>query len=250
MKRQLNNPMQLMALTLLGVLASACSTVSSPAVEEIVASNIAARGGRQQIQSLQSIRESGTATASGGRVARIVREIKRPGLFRLEFSYQGTTSVFAHDGSGGWQIAPLQRQFEPMAMPPEADAAAGVDQRDIEGPLVDWKRKGHVITLVGREPVDGKEAYKLRVELQGGAIRYDYVDVASHLVVRSDVPRLIKGHPTVLQNVFSDFRKVAGITFPHVIETRVKDRPQVLRIVVETIEINPVLDDARFRMPH
>ena len=37
------------------------------------------------------------ATASGGRIARVVREIKRPGLFRLEFSTQGTTSVFAHE---------------------------------------------------------------------------------------------------------------------------------------------------------
>jgi hypothetical protein len=88
------------------------------------------------------------------------------------------------------------------------------------------------------------------VALQGGAVRYDYVDVGSHMVVRSDVTRLVKGHPTVLQNVFSDFRKEGEITFPHVIETRVKDRPQVLRIVVDTIELNPPLDDARFRMPH
>lgn len=249
MNRQRENLMNLMAFALFGVLASACSTISSPTVDEIVASNIAARGGRERLTALQSIRETGTATASGGRVARIIREIKRPGLFRLEFSYQGTTSVFAHDGTGGWQIAPLQGQFEPTAMPPEADAAAGADQRDIEGPLVDWKQKGHVVTLAGSEPVDGKPAYKLEVRMQGGAIRYDYVDAASHLVVRSDVTRLIKGRPTVLQNMFSDFRNVDGIVFPHVIETRVKDRPQSLTITVEKIELNPALDDARFRMP-
>jgi hypothetical protein len=134
-------------------------------------------------------------------------------------------------------------------MPPEADAAAGVDQRDIEGPLVGWKQKGHVVTLEGRESIDGRDAYKLKVALQGGAVRYDYVDAATRLVVRSDFTRLIKGRPTMLQTAFSDFREVGGIVFPHVIETRAKDRPQALRIVVETIELDPALDDARFRLP-
>jgi outer membrane lipoprotein-sorting protein len=243
------NWLRLIALTLLGVLATACSSLSSPTVDDIVASNLAARGGKQRIQALDSIRESGTVTGPGGRVAQVVREIKRPGLFRLEFNYQGTTSVFAHDGKSGWQVAPLQGQFEPSAMPPEADAAGGVDQRDIEGPLVDWNRKGHVVTLVGRESVDGKETFKLKVAMQGGAVRYDYVDVASRQIVRSDVTRLIRGHATVLQNAFSDFREVDGLVFPHVIETSVKDRPQVLRINVEKIELNPALDDARFRIP-
>ena len=39
-----------------------------------------------------------------GRVALVTREVQRPGMFRLEFSYQGTTSVFANDGTAGWQI--------------------------------------------------------------------------------------------------------------------------------------------------
>ena len=246
----------LWALALLGALCMACSSspppsssASSPAVDEIVAAHLAARGGKDRLQALQSIRETGTVTASDGRVARVVREIQRPGLFRLEFSYQGTTSVFAHDGKTGWQIAPLQGEFEPRAMPPETDSAGGADQRDIEGPLVDWRKKGHVVELAGRESIAGAETDKLKVVLQDGVVRYDYVDVASHMVVRSDVPRLVRGHRVELQNTFSDFRKVSGIVFPHRIETHVKDRPQVLKIDVERIELDPQLDPARFRMP-
>jgi outer membrane lipoprotein-sorting protein len=52
-----------------------------------------------------------------------------------------------------------------------------------------------------------------------------------------------------LENTFSDFRQVGGLVFPNLIETHVKDRPQVLRIAVEKIELNPDLDDARFRFP-
>lgn len=250
----------LWTLALLGVLFTACSPPSSSsssspsssstsAVDEIVAAHLAARGGKDRLQALRSIRQTGTVTASDGRVARIVREIQRPGLFRLEFTYQGTTSVFANDGKAGWQIAPLQGQFEPRAMPPEADAAGGADQRDVEGPLVDWRQKGHVVELAGRESIAGAQTDKLKVVLRGGVVRYDYVDVASHMVVRSDVSRLVRGHRVELQSTFSGFRKVSGIVFPHHIEIHIKDRPQILNIVVERIELNPQLDPASFRMP-
>ena len=249
MKRQRKARLPLRSLVLLSVLGAACASTSSPRVEDIVASNLEARGGKERIQALRSIRETGRVTGPGGRVARIAREIKRPGLFRLEFTFQGTTSVFANDGNKGWQVAPLQGQFEPLAMPPEKDAAAGADQRDIEGPLVDWKLKGHTVTLAGRESIGGRDAYKLKVEMQGGGLRYDYVDAASHQVVRSDVTRIVQGRPTVLENTFSDFRETGGLVFPRAIEMRVKDRPQVLRIAIDEIELNPALDDARFRMP-
>lgn len=246
----------LLALTLLGALSAGCTPPSSTpetqppvSVDEIVAANLAARGGIEKLRALRSIRETGKVTASDGRVALVVREIQRPGRFRLEFTYQGTKSVFAHDGTNGWQIAPLQGQFEPEAMPPEADAAGGVDQRDLEGPLVDWREKGHVVTLAGREAIDGKEAFKLEVKLKGGATRYDYIDVETHMVVRSDVTRIVRKHATVLENRFSDFRAEGGLVFPHAIETRVKDRPRSLRIVVEKIELDPVIDASQFEMP-
>ena len=132
MKREGSMRRHFHVLPLLAALLAACAPPSP--VDEVVASHLAARGGKARLQGLRSIRETGTVTASGGRVARVVREIKRPGLLRLEFSTEGTTSVFAHDGTTGWQVAPQQGQFEPQAMPPEAEATAGVDQRDIEGP--------------------------------------------------------------------------------------------------------------------
>ena len=237
----------LRALPLIAAFLAACSA-SSP-VDDVVASNLAARGGAERIRALRSIRETGTVTASGGRVAKVVRQIKRPGMFRLEFTYQGTKSVFANDGATGWQVAPLQGQFDPKEMPPEADSAGGVDQRDIEGHLVDWREKGHIVELLGREKLPGGEAFKLKVTLKGGAVRTDYVDVRSRQVVRSDVTRTVRGHKVQVESTFSDFRKEGGLVFPHLIESHVTDRPQVIRIVVEKIELDPDLDDALFKFP-
>jgi outer membrane lipoprotein-sorting protein len=238
------------ALPLLAVLLAACSPPAPKAspVDEIVDAHLAARGGREKLKALRSIRETGTVTASDGRVAKVVREIKRPNLFRLEFSYEGTKSVFAYDGRSGWQVAPLFGRFDPEAMPPQSDAAA-VDQGDIESPLVDWREKGHTVELVGREPLPGGDAFKLKEVLAGGRTRYEWIDAATHQIVRSDVERTVDGRQVRLVSDFSDFRDVGGILFPHAIETRVEGRPQTMRIMVKKVELDPELDDALFRMP-
>jgi outer membrane lipoprotein-sorting protein len=247
MKREIPMKRYLKALPLLGALFAACSSPSQ--VDEIVNSNLVARGGKERIQALQSLRATGMATASGGRIARVVQEIKRPDLYRLEFSSQGTIAVFAHDGEVGWQVAPLQGVFEPEVVKQERDSEAGIDERDIEGPLVNWQEKGHMVELVGREMLPGGEAFKLKVTLADGVVCYEYVDVVSHQVVRSDKPEMIRGNLVQLEISYSDFQEVEGLVFPHLIETHVKDRPEFIRIVVEKVELNPDLDDARFRMP-
>jgi hypothetical protein len=59
----------------------------------------------------------------------------------------------------------------------------------------------------------------------------------------------LRGRDVALETVFGDYRETAGVAFARSIETGVRGRPQRLRIVVETVEVNPPLDDARFRMP-
>ncbi len=237
----------LSGLALTVAVIAGCSSPSP--VDEIVASNIAARGGIEKIQELHSLRQTGTAATSDGRVARVVREMKRPDMVRLEFVAQGTTAIFAFDGKTGWQVAPLQGQFEPQQVTPENDTVGGMDQRDIEGPLVNWREKGHSVRLLGREELPDGEAFKLEVKLADGTVRHDYIDVASRQVVRSDFTRLVRDHRVQLMNWFSDFREVDGLTFPFRIETHAADRPEVLTITIENVELNPELDDARFEFP-
>jgi hypothetical protein len=237
-------------LPLLALVFSACSSPTPvDEVDSIVESHLAARGGKERIQALQSIRGTGRATAGGGRTANVIYEIKRPGFYRLEFSYQGTKSVFAHDGETGWLVDPLQGIMEPQRTNPEMNSDAGIDERDIEGPLVNWREKGHVVELEGREQLAGGEAFKLKVTLHDGLIRYDYIDVESRQIVRSDRNETIRGHRKRMVETFSDFRDVDGLVLPHLIENSVEDRPEVITIEVERFELDPKLDDSRFHFP-
>jgi len=242
------------ALLALLVAAAACSITPAatakhpPTVEEIVARHVAARGGIGRIGAIKSLRESGRITAGPNRTALVTRELKRPGRSRIQFTLQGVTSVYVSDGLRGWRISPFDGDTEPRPLPEEAVSEA-VEQADIEGPLVDWKAKGHQVEIAGREPVGGRDAYKLKLTLRSGAVRYEYLDVKSLVRLRSDSTRMVRGRPVQIQTTFGDYKKTGGVLFPRSIEVTVAGRPQRVRITVEKIEIDPPLSDTIFENP-
>jgi hypothetical protein len=217
-------------------------------VDEIVSKYVAARGGAAKLAAVQSVRMTAKARAPGGREAVVVREVKRPGRIRVEFTSQGVTGVYACDGEQGWQVSPLEGQWEPRAMPPE-EVRVALEQSDIGGPLVGWKAKGHKVELMGRESLDGRPVFKLAVTLKSGDVREMYIDVESSLHVRTESTRPLRGRQIAMETSFGDYRPTDGVLFPHSVEVGAKGRPDRLRIVVDKVEVNPVLDDVRFRMP-
>ena len=217
-------------------------------VDEIVARHVAARGGREALAAVRTLRMTGRATAGPGREAIVRREIARPGRIRTEFVFQGTTGIYVWDGSAGWQVSPLDGRLEPEPLSAEATAVSA-EQADFEGPLVDWKAKGHAVERVGQETLPGGAAHKLKVTLKSGVVRHIWVDTKSGLMVRSESTRKLRGREVAFDTVYGDYRPAAGVRFAHSIETGARGRPQRLRIVVEKVETNVPLEDSRFSMP-
>jgi hypothetical protein len=133
-------------------------------------------------------------------------------------------------------------------MPPEA-ARLALEQADIGGLLLGWKVKGHAVELIGRVTEGGRDTWKLKVTPKGGTARHLYLDAQSYLLVRSESPRQLAGRTVEAETSFADYREVGGLRFAHSIEIGVKGRPRRISVRVEKVEIDPVLDDSRFRMP-
>jgi hypothetical protein len=215
-------------------------------LDEILARHLETRGGRAALSAVKTLRMTGHAFGGPGREALITREIARPGRIRTEFAFQGTTGVFIWDGKTGSRVSPLEGNLDPE--PLSADAAAlSAEQADIDGPLVDAKAKGNRIELVGKADLPGGPAHELKVTLKSGVVRRIFVDAATGLVVKSESTRKLRGHELAFEVTYADFKKTGAITFPRTIEMGVRGRPQRLRIVVDNVEVNPRLDDARFK---
>jgi outer membrane lipoprotein-sorting protein len=235
------------ALALLAPALAAPQT-TAPTLDEIVERHLAARGGRDALAAIKTVRMAGHAIGSTGRHAVVRREIARPGRIRTEFVFQGTTGVYAWDGTSGWRVSPLDGSFEPEPLPADEAAATAV-QADIDGPLVDWKAKGYALRLVGTETLPGGPAHRLELRPKSGAVRELWLDAGSGLVVRTAMARKLRGHDVALDTDFGDYQETAGVRFARTIESGLRGRPRRLRILVDSVETNVPLDDARFKMP-
>lgn len=217
-------------------------------VDEIIARNIEAHGGLAKMKSVQSMRLTGRMTLGQGIEAPIVMEVKRPKNLRLEITVQGMTIVQGYDGANGWQIVPFQGSTDPQPM--SADELKDADeQADMDGPLVDYKAKGHKVELQGKENVEGADCFKLKVTKKNGDIQYFFVDGDSFLELKMVGKRIVRGAEMEFETSLGDYKDVDGLILAHAIEMGPKGSPQRQTIIVEKIELNPSLDNARFKQP-
>jgi len=226
--------------------------VASPAfaqtVDELIAKNIQARGGMEKLKAVKTARTTGKMVMGQGIEAPFVMMEKRPKQTRMEFTFQGMTGVQAFDGKNGWGIMPFMGKKEPEAVPAEENKMMD-EQADMDGPLVDYKDKGHKVELLGKEQVEGADAYKLKLTLKSGETRTIYLDADSYLEVKMEGKRKMRGQEVDGETTYGDYKEEAGLMMAHSLESGVKGSPQKQKLVFEKIEINPDLPDSLFAMP-
>lgn len=228
--------------------ASAQTTAASKSAEEIINKYIKTVGGAEKIQAVKTLRRSGKFTGGGGFEAAIVEENKRGNMVRQEFSLQGMTQINAYDGKQGWKIEPWQgkKDVEPLG---EEEMKQIVEDADFDGPLVNYQQKGNKIEFTGMEPVEGTDAYKLKVTLANGDVRYYYMDTDYFVPIKIDLKRMIRGAEREYETTLGDYKEVAGWYLPHSFETGTKGSPNKQKVTYEKIEANIPIDDSRFSVP-
>jgi outer membrane lipoprotein-sorting protein len=233
---------------LVATLLLCASSATAQNVDEIVSRYLVARGGLERIRSIESLRMSGTLTPGSGPQGAFRLELKRPGRMRVETVVQGTTVTQATDGREGWVLAPLLAGGSAVILPPE-EARSLHDQADIEGPLVGWKAKGHRLEVTGKDARFGADAFRLKLVLKSGDVRYLYIDAASYRQVAEEGERPSPRGLVRIETRLSDHRLVDGLLIPFVLEIEAAGAAETQRIAFETVEVNPTLDASRFAVP-
>jgi outer membrane lipoprotein-sorting protein len=221
---------------------------AAQSIDEIIAKSIEARGGEAKLRAVKSVRVTGKIEVGPGMVAPTTMVMKRPGMVRMEFTIQGMTAIQAYDGKEGWAVMPFQgkKDAEPMA----ADDVKNMeDEADIDGPLMDYKAKGNTVEYLGKDKVEGSDAYKLKVTKKNGIVETCFIDADSGLQVKSITKTKIRGNEAEVETTYSDFRNVEGLILAFAIESGQVGSPQKQKITIDKVEINPDAADAQFHMP-
>src|SRR6201993_3817980 len=216
-------------------------------VDEVIAKNVQAHGGMEKLKSVNSARTTAKFTQGSFR-AEVMQENKRPGKVREEFIIQGMAQVQAYDGKNGWQINPFggRRDAELMS---QDDLKSLVVDADIDGPLVDYKEKGHQAELVGHDSVEGTDCFKVKLSMKNGDVRYYYLDTDSFLELKLEVQTTIRGALQEREIYYGDYEQVNGVYYPFAVEQAQKGSSSRQQFSVEKIEQNVDLNDSLFAMP-
>jgi outer membrane lipoprotein-sorting protein len=232
-------------LVLGGLIAVAASAQTA---DEVIEKYISAKGGREKLKAVQSVRMTGKMDIGNGAQAPFIMEMKRPHKVRTEFTIQGMTGTQAYDGTTGWMVMPFMGKKDPEVM--AADDLKDIDdQADFEGALVDYKAKGHQVELLGKQTIEGTPAWKLKLTKKNGDVAYVYLDADAYLEVKEEGKRNVRGQEVEFESTMGDYKTVDGIVFPFSLQAKPKGAPAGMTITVEKVEINPAVDDARFVMP-
>jgi hypothetical protein len=224
---------------------------ASPSAQEIVEKNIAARGGLAAWHNVQTLTYEGTMEA-GGKPAHelpFVLKQKRSHKTRLEIVFKDQAAVQVYDGTRGWKVRPfLNRNEVESYTPAEEKLAAKAD--DLDGPLLDYQKKGTQVALEGTEQVDGHQAYRLRLTSRDGTKRNLWIDAASFLELKMDgEPRKLDGRIHPVQLYFKDFHSEHGLNVPHLQETVVAGVKEPYKMKITKVSVNDGLDDTLFGKP-
>ena len=204
-------------------------------VDEILAEHYEAIGGdhHQQVQTMKMVGRSVVM----GMEAPYTRYSKRPNKVLLEIYVQDMTGIQAFDGEIAWGYMPFMGQTAPAALPPEQTRVM-LEGSDFDGSLAQAKEKGHKVELLGIEPVNGRDAYKLRLTMKTGGVQVHYVDAETFYLTRLE--------SDAGTSVMRDYRLVEGHPVPSVIEIMGPMGEQI--VYVDDVELGVEIDDAAFSM--
>jgi outer membrane lipoprotein-sorting protein len=234
---------------LLAALAAFPVIASAQTADEVIGKYLAARGGLEKIKKVQSERVSGTISFGPGAEGPFVVERKRPMKMHMEITVAGKTLIRSYDGKGsGWVYNPFGPN--PAVVPMSAADMKGIeDEADFEGPFVDYKAKGNKIEYVGKEDVEGKPAYKIKLTSKQGETSYFLFDVGTNLICKWEGTRRVGDKDVPWESYFRDFREQDGLKYPFLIESDAPGSDQIQKIAANQIEVNVALSETDFGKP-
>ncbi len=185
---------------------------ATPTAKGIVDRYVDARGGAERLRNLRTAVYRGEYREGSEVNGNATMAIMRP-FYKLVGDPAKPDPEFAegYDGSA-WEF-----YGDPGIVMRTVGAASAASRHglEIDGPLADFEQKGSSVTLIGREKVGDRDAYRLRVRMMDGFEQDELIDSESWLLIaeRKVAPIHAFGNSVASEERFFDYRPVEGVLF-------------------------------------
>ncbi len=216
-------------------------------VDELIDNYAEAMGGADKLLSIQTLKLTGNYSGNGLEIP-MVTIVKRDGKARMDLTYQGMNMTRACDQNTGWMINPLQGNKEADKLPAE-EVKEMKKRAEIEGELINYKKKGYKAELLGKDDFEGTEVYKIRITDKDGDKTYYFMDVSTYLILKDNAKRKVGEKEILSETLYGNYQKTDGVMFPMSIEFKEVGDNQGQKVTIEKVETNVSVDDSFFKMP-
>ena len=238
-----NQHFKIIAISTILFVASAIQ-VQAQKVDKILSKHYKAVGS-EKLAEVKSVHSTGSMELSAmGQIMEMdfTSQQVRPMKMRIDISVQGMSISQVFNEGSGWMTNPMSGQVENM---PEEQANQMERQADIDGFLYNYKEKGYEIVLEGKEKMeDGKKVLKLKVTPKSGDPFLAFIDKKTSYLIKVTGQTSMQGQTMDSETMFSNFKTINGIVFPHDTEVMVNGEPLMSMNISEIVLDNEVAEDA------
>ena len=217
-----------------------------PTVEEVINNHIDALGGREKLESVETIRTRAMMDlpARTGRLTADFAQTQKGDDFVLTMDIErfGRVQRGSKDGVY-WTIDPLNG-----AKLLEGDELLMAKlQHGEQFPALRWNEFDGQISYRGREEIDGRTTHKLEFRPNAGIKAYRYFDAETWMILKVETTQKVSFGEMNVEVYPSDYREIDGIKIPFNQVTSSATGDLVMR--VEQLEFDIEINDGTFDLP-
>lgn len=237
------------ALLVLFVTFAAAGQAYAQSADAIIDKYLKARGGYKKLKAIETLRMTGTYQEGEASFGTYI-EWRRPSS---RVVVVGVPNEVYREGFNGtsWEYSAPSGDLK-ITEPTSAAGKAARRGAEFDESIVDYREKGHSVDLIGREKLNGRDVYHLRVTLNDGWVKDYYLDTKTHLIValRKAMPLHAIGPDIESLSMYEDYKPVAGVLFPHLFVERNTATGKIMNTLRwERIEANVRIDERQFSPP-
>ena len=233
-----------------------CSyTINAQTVDEIIDNYFENTGGVENWEKIEGVKMSAKVNQGGMEIPIEIVQLKS-GKMMTTINFQGQSikqGVF--DGEVLWSTNFMTQKAEKSDE--EATNMVKNEMNQFPDPFLNYKEKGFTAELVGTETVDGSETFKIKLTttpniIEGKevpSIAYYFFDNENFVPIQVHEEITVgPGKGMVSEIKLSDYQEAGDIYMPFSMTQGVKGQPGA-PITMDSIEINPTVDDNEFAFP-
>ena len=245
---------KLQNLFLVAIVSLLTISLNAQSVDEIVGNYLENTGGAENWENVKGVRMNASINQMGMEIP--IEMVQLKDKMYTKISIQGQEikqGVF--DGETLWST-----NF--MSMKAEKSDQEDVDNvknelAEFPDPFLNYKDKGFTVELMGTETVEGSDVFKIKLTKKPMVVDGEEVPNVSIYYFDSEsfVPIMVHeevmsgpGKGMIMESKMSDYQEIEGLYFPFSMTQGVKDQPGQ-PITIESIELNPSIDDSEFNFP-